>query len=656
MPDIKEHKTTEDIKTINREIKAVQKGVKSGSDVLGRRNNVIPPPAPEKGKNHKNTSREASENDVTAERKSVQHKSESNDFAVYSKNNKSVYATSKNDSSTYAGSSQYTRSDRSAADRTADTSHPHSDSSHIRAGTAAATRDNEEITGTVFNTDKNNNLKIKSGESKAGSFGAVKTPGEKTIKSTGELSNTAVKQLTTSDDSTMESETITKAQGILFATGGAAYVPAKAVFSIPARRSYATKYKPLKKETAETIKNLKADNASIKQAIKSEKQKFKDIKSEYKNDSVKIKDAKSSYKAAERSGKTAIRQNNKEARKAAKRLKKAAKAVSSLKTLAAVGAGLFALVIVASVAAVMLSPLGVSFSEDDANGMSVKTAIQTLNAEFEDEIKDLEHRKPHDTVSISNSGCLYTVANWQDIFAVWDIKQLESGYVTSIEDEQFGELRTVMWDMITISYDTERYLDTILDADGEEQVTVKKRLNITVDYKSVEEMASQYSFTNAQRKDLRELMSAPEFLEIFSSISLEAAGMGDFIPGSGELGYPTSSRNISAGYPNYSDGSYHGGIDFPAPTGTNVFAADDGVVITVRRLDYSYGYYVIIDHGGGLTTLYAHNSDILVTEGQQVQKGDVIALSGSTGNSTGPHCHFEVRFGGNRVNPLNYIK
>lgn len=236
------------------------------------------------------------------------------------------------------------------------------------------------------------------------------------------------------------------------------------------------------------------------------------------------------------------------------------------------------------------------------------------------------------------------------------IKQLESGYVTSIEDEQFGELRTVMWDMITISYDIERYLDTILDADGEEQATVKKRLNITVDYKSVEEMASQYSFTNAQRKDLRELMSAPEFLEIFSSISLEAAGMGDFIPGSGELGYPTSSRNISAGYPNYSDGSYHGGIDFPVPTGTNVFAADDGVVITVRRLDYSYGHYVIIDHGGGLTTLYAHNSDILVTEGQEVQKGDVIALSGSTGNSTGPHCHFEVRFGGNRVNPLNYIK
>ena len=90
MPDIKEHKTTEDIKTINREIKAVQKGVKSGSDVLGMRNNVIPPPAPEKGKNHKNTSREASENDETTERNSVQHKSESNNTAIYSKNNKST--------------------------------------------------------------------------------------------------------------------------------------------------------------------------------------------------------------------------------------------------------------------------------------------------------------------------------------------------------------------------------------------------------------------------------------------------------------------------------------------------------------------------------------------------------------------------------------
>jgi murein DD-endopeptidase MepM/ murein hydrolase activator NlpD len=127
------------------------------------------------------------------------------------------------------------------------------------------------------------------------------------------------------------------------------------------------------------------------------------------------------------------------------------------------------------------------------------------------------------------------------------------------------------------------------------------------------------------------------------------------------MSYPVPSyRSISAGYPNYSSGSYHGGIDFPCPTGTSVVAAQDGIVITVKRLDYSYGYYVMIYHGTdaqgrSVVTLYAHNSSILVSNGQSVSKGETIAYSGSTGNSTGPHCHFEVRLNGSRVNPKNYL-
>lgn len=125
--------------------------------------------------------------------------------------------------------------------------------------------------------------------------------------------------------------------------------------------------------------------------------------------------------------------------------------------------------------------------------------------------------------------------------------------------------------------------------------------------------------------------------------------------GSGQLGYPTDSRRISAGYPNYSSGGYHGGIDFQVGTGSNVYAAASGTVILVQHLTYSYGNYVMVDHGNGLSTLYAHNSSILVSVGQSVSRGQVIAKSGSTGNSTGPHCHFEVRVNGNRVNPLNYL-
>ena len=68
-----------------------------------------------------------------------------------------------------------------------------------------------------------------------------------------------------------------------------------------------------------------------------------------------------------------------------------------------------------------------------------------------------------------------------------------------------------------------------------------------------------------------------------------------------------------------------------------------------------YGYAVIIDHGGGITTLYGHNEELLVSEGQSVSQGQVIAHCGSTGNSTGPHCHFEVRQDGETVSPYNYL-
>lgn len=125
--------------------------------------------------------------------------------------------------------------------------------------------------------------------------------------------------------------------------------------------------------------------------------------------------------------------------------------------------------------------------------------------------------------------------------------------------------------------------------------------------------------------------------------------------GTGKLGYPTSSRTISAGFPNYSSGRYHGGIDFPVPPRTPVKAAEDGTVTIRKDLNYSYGHYLLITHSGGLATLYAHNSKIIVKQGDHVKKGQIIAYSGSTGNSTGPHCHFEVRLNGNRVNPQNYL-
>jgi len=97
--------------------------------------------------------------------------------------------------------------------------------------------------------------------------------------------------------------------------------------------------------------------------------------------------------------------------------------------------------------------------------------------------------------------------------------------------------------------------------------------------------------------------------------------------------------------------SLHTGVDIACPSGTPIHAAADGEVIISRWMG-AYGNTVVIDHGGGISTLYGHNSKLLVHVGQKVSKGDIIALAGSTGWSTGPHCHFEKRVNGKPVNPL----
>lgn len=98
----------------------------------------------------------------------------------------------------------------------------------------------------------------------------------------------------------------------------------------------------------------------------------------------------------------------------------------------------------------------------------------------------------------------------------------------------------------------------------------------------------------------------------------------------------------------------HGAIDISVPTGANVYATEAGTVITARYGSPTAGNYIEIDHGNGYISRYLHNSSLKVNVGDKVTKGQVIALAGSTGKSTGPHCHFEIRYNGVKVDPLNF--
>ena len=122
---------------------------------------------------------------------------------------------------------------------------------------------------------------------------------------------------------------------------------------------------------------------------------------------------------------------------------------------------------------------------------------------------------------------------------------------------------------------------------------------------------------------------------------------------------PLDMGYISSGFGRRTDPftgriSRHEGVDFSARKGSNIYATADGVV-SKAKYDRGYGYTVEIDHGNGLVTKYAHNAKLLVRRGQKVERGDVIAYLGSSGRSTAPHLHYEVRVNGVAQNPLKFI-
>ncbi|MBD1804164.1 peptidoglycan DD-metalloendopeptidase family protein [Microcoleus sp. FACHB-SPT15] len=182
------------------------------------------------------------------------------------------------------------------------------------------------------------------------------------------------------------------------------------------------------------------------------------------------------------------------------------------------------------------------------------------------------------------------------------------------------------------------------------------------------QLASQQELVTRLNSDRLALEAAQEQLEADSKgigiliQRIVAAGKARLrtpvILGTGQLTYPSDASITSSfgwrRHPILGYSRFHSGIDFGASYGSTIRAADRGTVIFAGWYG-GYGYTVVIDHGGSISTLYGHSSKLYVSEGQSVQRGQAIAAVGSTGLSTGPHLHFEVRKDGAPVDPSSYL-
>ena len=196
-------------------------------------------------------------------------------------------------------------------------------------------------------------------------------------------------------------------------------------------------------------------------------------------------------------------------------------------------------------------------------------------------------------------------------------------------------------------------LDAIhAEATAEQKIIAQK----TVERQDLYEQAlAEKARLDAEYEELQrnsqEITAMIQRMEEEGRLAAQAHGSGQFMwPVNGEITSPFGWRV----HPIWGTQIFHAGLDIGADYGEPVHAADSGTVVYAGWMG-GYGNAVMVDHGGGLVTLYGHNSSITVSEGQQVGKGETIALAGSTGNSTGPHCHFEVRVHGEVTSPLQYL-
>ena len=336
------------------------------------------------------------------------------------------------------------------------------------------------------------------------------------------------------------------------------------------------------------------------------------------------------------------------------------------------------IIVISLVAFVSGSAYGIFFAANapNENAISVQEALETLTGEYRDRLEEISNTIQHDRQDIVANDGVYFI-RWQDVLAVFSsyVSGDEFGSsVASLEEEQVDKLREIMWEMNEVDYSTHPETITIdtTDEDGNQATAeiTETVLVIELTHKTPDEMAADYHFSTRQNTYLQ-LLQDSRYEELWAEL------LGGFAPGEGEVMAPDGTRvptgtlqwplpvagTITSQFghrvdPITGEVSSHTGTDIACAEGTPILAAADGTVTVANGLDSwggSYGYYIQIDHGGGLETLYAHCSSICVTTGQQVQAGQVIGYVGHTGRATGSHLHLEVHVNGSRADAMSYF-
>ena len=345
---------------------------------------------------------------------------------------------------------------------------------------------------------------------------------------------------------------------------------------------------------------------------------------------------------------------------------------------AGISVALSIIIVISLVAFVSGSAYGIFFAANapNENAVTVQEAVETLTAEYRNRLEEISDTVQHDRQDITANDDVYYI-RWQDVLAVFSsyVAGSEQGApVAALTKNQVDKLREIMWAMNAVDYSTRAETAVIETTDKNGKVTTTEItetvLVISLTHKTPDEMAADYHFTTRQNTYLQ-LLQDPQYEELWAEL------LCGFEQGGGEVMSPDGTRaptgtlqwplpvagTITSQFghrvdPITGEVSSHTGTDIACAEGTPILAAADGTVTVANSLDSwggSYGYYIQIDHGGGLETLYAHCSSICVTTGQQVQSGEVIGYVGHTGRATGNHLHLEVSVDGNRADVLRYF-